>query len=230
MKMCTWLDNFAQSFDKRSTKSMKKTAQKFIVDKSNFPNANDDDIVEYEDEEYKVIDSNFKDEKGTGILLQKCAGIEDANPIEVAMGCSPVYTQHKNKGQEYAYVDPKIQDETPRDAEVAKFNEEADDTAKKIDAENAIDGTSGATRPNRIIKRMVEDYTKSKDNADDNTEDKRFEIVDDQIVDVNDEDDVIDLETYDFDDNEDDVDCEDVKQLADEFKVCSNRIFNKLRK
>ena len=154
MKMVSWLDKFAQ--DRSKINKMKKTAKKIIVNKDNFPTVKNDDIVEYENEKYKVVDSKFEDENGDGIMLEKCANIEDADPMDVEVGVSEAYQKHTNGAQEYANVDPQINDEDPRDEEVAKFEEEAKKTEEAINAENSIDGTKGNTRPNRIIQKMFE--------------------------------------------------------------------------
>ena len=238
MKMVSWLDKFAQ--DRSKINKMKKTAEKIIVNKDSFPMAKNDDVVEYENEKYKVVDSKFEDENGDGIMLEKCANIEDADPMDVEVGVSEAYQKHTNGAQEYANVDPQINDEDPRDEEVAKFEEEAKKTEESINAENSIDGTKGDTRPNRIIQKMFETINVQPEIIKEPVDTEIVEPVEES------EDDMIDLETYEFDEDitpdedeeiveaEDEIEyekcCNDIKKLENEFKRCSNKIFNKLNK
>lgn len=238
MKMVSWLDKFAQ--DRSKINKMKKTAKKIIVNKDNFPTVKNDDIVEYENEKYKVVDSKFEDENGDGIMLEKCANIEDADPMDVEVGVSEAYQKHTNGAQEYANVDPQINDEDPRDEEVAKFEEEAKKTEEAINAENSIDGTKGNTRPNRIIQKMFETINVQPEIIKEPVDTGIVEPVEET------EDDMIDLETYEVDEDitpdedeeiveaEDEIEyekcCNDIKKLENEFKRCSNKIFNKLNK
>ena len=246
MKMVSWLDKFAQ--DRSKINKMKKTAKKIIVNKDNFPTVKNDDIVEYENEKYKVVDSKFEDENGDGIMLEKCANIEDADPMDVEVGVSEAYQKHTNGAQEYANVDPQINDEDPRDEEVAKFEEEAKKTEEAINAENSIDGTKGNTRPNRIIQKMFETINVQPEIIKEPVDTEIVEPVEEAEEFEESEDDMIDLETYEFDEDitpdedeeiveaEDEFEydnekyCNDIKQLENEFKRCSNKIFNKLNK
>ena len=227
MKMVSWLDKFAQ--DRSKINKMKKTAKKIIVNKDNFPTVKNDDIV--------ILDfEGFID----GIMLEKCANIEDADPMDVEVGVSEAYQKHTNGAQEYANVDPQINDEDPRDEEVAKFEEEAKKTEESINAENSIDGTKGDTRPNRIIQKMFETINVQPAIVEEPIDTEIVEPVEES------EDDMIDLETYEFDEDitpdedeeiveaEDEIEyekcCNDIKKLENEFKRCSNKIFNKLNK
>ena len=246
MKMVSWLDKFAQ--DRSKINKMKKTAKKIIVNKDNFPTVKNDDIVEYENEKYKVVDSKFEDENGDGIMLEKCANIEDADPMDVEVGVSEAYQKHTNGAQEYANVDPQINDEDPRDEEVAKFEEEAKKTEEAINAENSIDGTKGNTRPNRIIQKMFETINVQPEIIKEPVDTEIVEPVEETEEFEESEDDMIDLEAYEFDEDitpdedeeiveaEDEFEydnekyCNDIKQLENEFKRCSNKIFNKLNK
>lgn len=252
MKMVSWLDKFAQ--DRSKINKMKKTAKKIIVNKDNFPTVKNDDIVEYENEKYKVVDSKFEDENGDGIMLEKCANIEDADPMDVEVGVSEAYQKHTNGAQEYANVDPQINDEDPRDEEVAKFEEEAKKTEEAINAENSIDGTKGNTRPNRIIQKMFETINVQPEIIKEPVDTEIVEPVEETEEFEESEDDMIDLEAYEFDEDiipdedeeiveaedeeiveaEDEIEyekcCNDIKKLENEFKRCSNKIFNKLNK
>lgn len=243
--MVDWLEKFAQG---RSKSSMKKTASKIIVDKETFPDAKDEDVVEYDSQSYKVVNSNYEDD---GILLEKCSSLE-SSPMEVEVGTAPEYKETQNEEQEYARFDSKFQSEDPRDEEVKKFNEEAEETVKEIETEDSIDGTRGDTRPNRILQRMFESYLA--DNMGEGTpmEDlistETEELPLDSEPEVTEEsDNMIDLEDYDFDDPEnfddeseedevvescdDRIGCntKDIEDLKNEFKSCSNKILNKFR-
>ena len=208
MKMVSWLDKFAQ--DRSKINKMKKTAKKIIVNKDNFPTVKNDDIVEYENEKYKVVDSKFEDENGDGIMLEKCANIEDADPMDVEVGVSEAYQKHTNGAQEYANVDPQINDEDPRDEEVAKFEEEAKKTEEAINAENSIDGTKGNTRPNRIIQKMFETINVQPEIIKEPVDTEIVEPVEES------EDEMIDLETYEFDEDITPDEDEEIAEAEDE--------------
>ena len=221
--MVDWLEKFAQS---RINKKMNRMASQIIVDKDDVPNAKNEDIVEYDNEQYKVINNEFNDEDGEGVLLEKCATIEEANPMDVEVGTSEAYEKHENKAQEYANNDPQIQDPDPRDEEVAKFTEEAKQTEEEIAKEDSIDGTSGATRPNRILQKMFEsgvfkDFESNTTELEDDTtelEDDTIDLDDYETTDEDSselEDDIVDLNNYDFKD-EDTFELEDDKDVSEE--------------
>lgn len=221
--MVDWLEKFAQSQSKRN-KALVKKASQIIVDKDDFPEAKNNDVVEYDCQQYKVINSDYLDEEGDGILLEKCAGFEEENPIDVEVGTSKAYEETSMKEQEYARVDPKTQDPDPRDEEVAKFEEEARQTEEDIKIENAIDGTSGATRPNRILERMFNAYQEMVPVEEETVE--TTDVVDDMKVDdasevdnTSEDDDYIDLETYDFDE---DVTPEENEETVEAGENCKN--------
>lgn len=229
--MVDWLEKFAQSQSKNN-KNMIKKASQIIVDKDKFPKAVNDDIVEYEDQRYKVVNSEFNDDEGDGILLEKCAELE-GTPTEVDMGTSTDFAdpvvEAPVAAQEYAHVDPKIQDEDPRDEEVVKFEEEAKVTEEAIAAENAIDGTSGATHPNRILERMFSTYKETitpVEEAPVEIEEIPVEEVPvDDVIEETPEDEICE----DCDEVEEvDADIEEIKKLEDEFDVTSNRIAKRL--
>lgn len=246
--MVDWLEKFVQE---RASKSMKKTASQVIVDRNEFPNATEEDIVNYKNEQYKVINSSYADAEGDGILLEKCAELV-GTPTEVAMGTSPDYANPisggNTKAQEYANTNPQIQDPDPRDEEVAKFEEEARETEQAISAEDAIDGTSAATRPNRILQKIVDNYAPAVP-TDVAPVEAPIDTPVEEVAPV--DDDTVDLETYDFDDEVEDftdetpieeepvedipVDEEvedddlDIADLSDEFDKLSNRIAKRLR-
>lgn len=158
--MVDWLNDFAEAQSQKAKKLTKKaSSNRIIVDKSKFAKVANNQIVSYKGASYKVIDSAYSDNKGKGVLLERCADLV-GDTMEVAMGTSEDYViGNEDFGeQEYARVDPEIQDPDPQAVEVAKFEEEATETAEKVEIEDAIDGTAGDTKPNRILQRLVEKY------------------------------------------------------------------------
>ena len=154
--MKDWLEKFAMSQQKSN--NMTKTASSIIVNKADLADACDGDIVSYDDAKYKVIDCNYCDDKGEGVIIEKCASL-DGDPMEVAMGTAVDYqTMPDMKAQEYARKTPEIEEIDPVPAEVEKFTEDAQATEQAIAAENAIDGTTGFNHPNRILQRIVDTY------------------------------------------------------------------------
>ena len=227
-KMVSWLDDFATSYSKsKSTKKMtKKASAPLIIDKKRFPKAANGDIISFSNKKYRVINASYKDEKGTGILIERCADLI-GDPMEVATGTSADYTEGNTDAgvQEYANVDPEIQDEDPRDDEVAKFEAEAEETEAAIAAEDAIDGTSGATRPNRIIQKILDTYAPAPaEEATDITDEINEEVAYDESI-VDDTEDVEfadDVEFVDedleYDEESEDDEFEDEESEDEEFE------------
>ena len=157
-KMPTWLEEFADKQSKQAQKTIQASAKKLIVSANKIKNAHNDMVIKYKGAKYKVVNANYVDSKGKGIMLEKIADLE-GNPMEVAVGTAVDYTTNPDMTeQEYARVNPEIQDVDPRDVEVSKFNEEAINTENEIEVENSIDATTGDTYPNRIIQKLVEKY------------------------------------------------------------------------
>ena len=79
MKKIDWLEQFADDYNKKMTKtaSAKKSAQQVIVDRSEFPKAVAGNLVTYANAQYKVVDAEFEDEQGPGIILEKVGDFED---------------------------------------------------------------------------------------------------------------------------------------------------------
>lgn len=172
--MKDWLEKFALS---QQAPKMKKMASQVIVNKTDLVDACDGDIVSYDNAKYKVVDCNYCDDKGEGVVLEKCASLV-GDPMEVAMGTSIDYaTNNDVKEQEYARTEPIIENIDPDKADVDKFTDAANATEDAIAQENAIDGTTGYTYPNRILQRIIDKYTavpdatvdESKDSTTDNT-------------------------------------------------------------
>ena len=79
MKKIDWLEQFADDYNKKMTKtaSAKKSAQQVIVDRSEFPKAVAGNLVTYANAQYKVVDAEFEDEQGPGMILEKVGDFED---------------------------------------------------------------------------------------------------------------------------------------------------------
>lgn len=83
MKEIKWLECFAEaeaSKTMKKTASLKKVAKQIIVNVDCFPSAKVGSFVNYKDAQYKVVDDQFEDEKGAGIVLERLAdGGDDEN-------------------------------------------------------------------------------------------------------------------------------------------------------
>jgi len=79
MKNCKWLENFANDEYKKmkKTASKKKIAEQIIVDCSDYPNAKVGSLVDYKSGRYKVVDTDFHDINGPGVVIEKIAEGED---------------------------------------------------------------------------------------------------------------------------------------------------------
>lgn len=77
-KNIDWLDQFAvdQYKQLKKTASINKIAEQIIVNCSAYPNAKIGSLVDYENNKYKVIDTEYHDKSGPGILLEKVADLE----------------------------------------------------------------------------------------------------------------------------------------------------------
>jgi len=83
-KKLGWLDKFVeeQAAKMEKTASLNKKAEQIIVDTDEIPGAEAGKEVTYKGAAYKVVDANYKDEIGVGIVLEKVAtevtaGVED---------------------------------------------------------------------------------------------------------------------------------------------------------
>lgn len=135
-KKISWLDKFAEE----QAGKMEKTAssdtktddviEQIILNREDIPNVEQDSIVEYKSVQYRVVNANYQDEKGEGLLLEK-----------VSM-----------KAPERAMVDPgniyhiEVRDTVEED----KFREEAQKTEQQIASENAVDRTTPEGRYKKI--------------------------------------------------------------------------------
>ena len=128
-----WLDKFARSQDIKmkkekkinKTASMKKT-EKFILAKDQkMKNVKNGDVVKYNGAFCKVVNAEFEDEIGKGVVIEKI-------------------------GQEYARFNPgNVYDIDAAIAEENAYTTSAKSTAEQIIREDTIDGTKGSNRPMR---------------------------------------------------------------------------------
>ena len=74
-KKISWLDQFASDYNAQlqKTASLDHEAAQIIVDCSAYPNAKVGSLVDFENHKYKIIDPNYHNEAGPGILLEKLA-------------------------------------------------------------------------------------------------------------------------------------------------------------
>jgi hypothetical protein len=92
MKKIKWLDNFADSYAKEysmeKTASATKVANQVIVNCTDYPNAKVGSLVDYENGKYKVVNTEFADEVGPGIILEKVAdgeeGTDEGGDVEAS--------------------------------------------------------------------------------------------------------------------------------------------------
>ena len=84
-KKITWLEQFANSYNEelQKTASKVKIADQIIVDCSAYPDVKVGSFVDYKDNKYKVVDTEFRDSAGPGIVLEKLAEGEEM-PEDVA--------------------------------------------------------------------------------------------------------------------------------------------------
>jgi len=178
-KKLSWLDKFAEEQASKMEKTAsleKKAEEQIIVDFDEIPDAETGASVNYKGASYKVVDANYNDEIGAGIILEKEAALEDEKvedvvPAEKCEVCdnesctcekveealeAPVVEKKVTDAPEMARTNPgDIYDIEVRDTvEVQKFEGEAAETASNIAAENAIDGTTPEGKVNRILQRI----------------------------------------------------------------------------
>lgn len=185
-KKLSWLDKFAeeQAGKMEKTASLAKKAEQIIVDPDEVPGAETGASLTYKGASYKVVDANYNDDVGAGVVLEKSAALEDekvedtvpaekcevcgnepctceAAPTEVAPEApmaapAPVGGKKLTDAPEMARTNPgDVYNIEVRDTvEQQKFEGEAAETASNIAAENAIDGTTVPGKFNRILQRM----------------------------------------------------------------------------
>ena len=124
-KNIDWLDQFANDQYKqlKKTASINKIAEQIIVNCSAYPNAKIGSLVDYENNKYKVIDTEYHDKSGPGILLEKVADLESptaSGEVSVKDGTVPASTTENGAN----CGDPTCG--LPKTAAAAAANEEED--------------------------------------------------------------------------------------------------------
>lgn len=185
MAKLNWLDKFAQEQSKKMKKqaSFNKTAEQIIINQEEIPNAVDGQELSYNNEMYRVLNANFKDDIGPGILLEKLnkqASFTDGDvlPDEMSMemgvdsinfnGIKATVAPERAVKEDQNINDLHIE---VRDVvEQDKYNKEAIETEQQIALENSIDRTTPYGRYNRIEKRVLEtvDFLECEEFVDEN--------------------------------------------------------------
>ena len=157
MKKIDWLEQFADDYNKKMTKtaSAKKSAQQVIVDRSEFPKAAAGNLVTYANAQYKVVDAEFEDEQGPGIILEKVGDFEDGGGEDGAYN-----TDEKECGDPTVTLAdlknlfdddiPEIEEET-EDA-TDETDEVPEETVEQL-VEDIIDES-----PEKVVEEPTEDY------------------------------------------------------------------------
>ena len=173
MSKLNWLDKFAEEQSKKmkKTASFKRCAEQIIVDQEEVPGAIDGQELSYKNELYKVLNANFQDEIGPGVVLEKISKTAEFDgevlPQEMSMEMgtdvapeTPVGTKKVTDAPERAIQPDQgnagLHIEVRDTVEVDKFYEEAAETEKQIAEENAIDRTVPEGKYNRIERRIQE--------------------------------------------------------------------------
>lgn len=149
MKKLNWLDKFAQEqFSKEQMKkeaSLKKVADQIIVSPEDVPGATNGAEVQLNGETFKVVDANFSDEIGQGVVLEKVAAYEglEQDPMGMAMGVPATSVSPQPAGQEYARTDMNTTQQTYTNEEDAQYGQSsAPATEQQVAGENAVDRTT----------------------------------------------------------------------------------------
>ena len=170
MSKLNWLDKFAEEQSKKmqKTASFKKVAEQIIVDTDEIPDAIDGQEVSYKNKLYKVLNANYKDEIGSGIVLEKIAELDgEVLPAEMSMEMGTDVAPTTPEGQKKVTEAPEkavqpdqgnagLHIEVRDTVEVEKFNQEAVETEQQVAQENAVDRTTPEGKYNRIEKRIQE--------------------------------------------------------------------------
>lgn len=147
MKKLNWLDKFAQEQATKVSKtaSLNKKAEQAIVDADSVPGAQNGSVVEFMGEQYRVVDANFQDDKGAGVLLEKAAAYEglESDPIGLAMGAPATSVAPQGAGQTYHRVDPgNVYQTYDNDQDAQWGSDSANSTVQEIAGENGVDRTT----------------------------------------------------------------------------------------
>jgi len=155
-KKLNWLDKFAEEQAKKQSMKKEASAQKvanqIIVSPEDVPGAEQGATIEFNGEQFKVVDANFQDEIGAGVVLEKAAGYEglEGNPMDVSMGAPAAGMTGGNGAQQYHYDLNNNTQQTYSNDEDAQYGMSSTPaTEQEIAGENAVDRT---TVPGRFTK------------------------------------------------------------------------------
>ena len=241
MSKLNWLDKFAQEQSKKmkKTASFNKQAEQIIVDQDDVPGAVDGQELSYNNQLYKVVNANFQDEMGPGVILERIAGFEcgeilpEEMSMEMGTGTVPCTDGTKVTVAPERAVQPNqgnsdLHIEVRDTVEVDKFNQEAVETESQIAQENAIDRTVPEGKYNRIEKRIQDKLT--------------FDSVEDTLETTEEDVETLEEDTSesteegceDFTDVDEDGICDTCglpeEECEEDKKIISNRILSKLFK
>ena len=148
MKKLNWLDNFAQEQAKKEAQKITKKAssvkksKEIIVNKTDVPNARDGKVVRYQGKKYRVVQANYNDDKGPGVVLSEFDGVAKET-MTMAVGADPNTLQPQGvKSQEYARTKLPIEENYTHDNEAADAQASAAATQQKLTTDNAKDITT----------------------------------------------------------------------------------------
>lgn len=148
-KKLNWLDKFAQEQAKKEAMkkeaSLKRVANQIIVSPEDVPNAQEGQTVEFNGEQFKVVDANYFDEIGPGVVLERVAAYEGLknDPMGMAMGApASSVTTPSSQGQQYARTKLPTQETYNNDQDAQWGQSSAPATEQEIAGENAVDRTT----------------------------------------------------------------------------------------
>lgn len=147
MKKLNWLDKFAEEQAKKMNKvaSTTKVAEQVIVNPEDVPGAQDGATIEFNGEQFTVVNANFEDEMGKGVVLEKVAAYEglEQDPMGLSMGAPAAgMSTPSSAGQQYHYTKNEIEQTYDNDQDAAWGQESAPATEQMIAGENAVDRTN----------------------------------------------------------------------------------------
>lgn len=126
--------------------STTKVAEQVIVSPEDVPNAEEGATIEFNGEQFNVVNANFSDEMGPGVVLERAAAYEglEQDPMGMSMGApaSSVSTP-SSQGQQYHYdLNNNTQQTYDNDQDAAWGQSSAPATEQMIAGENAVDRTT----------------------------------------------------------------------------------------
>ena len=152
-----WLTQFAEqeaAKAKLKKEASVKVAQQTIVNKSDYPEVTAGSIVDFENAKYKVVNTDYVDELGNGIVLEKLA--EDGTDGSDGSGGEEV-SMDGGEGTETTAA--LVEEELPEDPAAAPVEEEvAVDPTASADVPVAPGGKKVTDAPERARNEMVGDY------------------------------------------------------------------------